>query len=238
MAIDRTAQPPGRVTLAEVARRAGVSRAAASYAINGKAGVGEGTRQRVLAIAEELGFRRNRLASGLRHGHSKAIGLLLADVANPFYPEIASGVLAAADALDYEVFLSHTGDDSRRQASEVYALLDHQCDGVILTTLTRADRRLLELLLRRGVPFVQLVRPPSTFSPWAIATSRSSPARRARRPAGLAPRGCNALLPTAGFSSRPTASRRARSHAKAVTAQHSAFSSAPAHRQPLPAATT
>jgi LacI family transcriptional regulator len=159
VAKDRLPTPSRRrVTLADVARRAGVSRAAASYVINGKPGVGSATRERVLAIAEELGFRPNRLARGLRQGHSKAIGLLLADVSNPFYPEIAAGVLNAANALDYKVFLSHTGDDSRQQASETYALLDHRCDGLIFTTLTSADRHLLEQLMRHGVPFVQMVR--------------------------------------------------------------------------------
>lgn len=148
----------GRVTLADVAGAAGVSRAAASYVINGKPGVSESTRERVLAVAAELGFRPNRLARGLRNGHTKAIGLLLANISNPFYPEIAAGVLDAAQTLDYEVFLSHTGDDPRRQADEAYALLDHRCDGLIFTTLTSADRRLLEQLSRHGVPFVQVVR--------------------------------------------------------------------------------
>lgn len=147
-----------RVTLADVARHAGVSRAAASYVINGKPGVADATRERVLAVADELGFRPNRLARSLRQGHSKAIGLLLADVANPFYPELAAGVLDAAKALGYKVFLSHTGDDPRQQASEAYALLDHRCDGLIFTTLTSADRHLLEQLIRHGIPFVQLVR--------------------------------------------------------------------------------
>lgn len=148
----------GRVTLADVATAAGVSRAAASYVINGKPGVSDATRERVLAVAAQLGFRPNRLARGLRNGHTKAIGLLLADVSNPFYPEIAAGVLDAAQTLGYEVFLSHTGDDPRRQASEAYALLDHRCDGLIFTTLTCADRHLLEQLSRHGVPFVQVVR--------------------------------------------------------------------------------
>lgn len=147
-----------RVTLAEVARRAGVSRAAASYALNGKPGVGPKTRERVLAVAGELEFRPNKLARGLRDGHSKAIGLLLADVSNPFYPEIAAGVVEAAKALDYKVLLSHTGDDARQQASEAHALLDHRCDGLIFTTLTDADRPLLSQLTRHGIPFVQLVR--------------------------------------------------------------------------------
>jgi len=159
VAEDRLPRPiRRRVTLADVARQAGVSRAAASYVINGKPGVGPATRERVLGIAEELGFRPNRLARGLRQGHSKAIGLLLADVSNPFYPEIAAGVLEAAKSLDYKVFLSHTGDDSRQQASEAHALLDHRCDGLIFTTLTSADGHLLEQLMRHGVPFVQMVR--------------------------------------------------------------------------------
>ena len=147
-----------RVTLIDVARHAGVSTAAVSYVLNGRGGVGQETRQRVLRSAEELRFRPNLLATGLRQGRSKVLGLLLADIANPFYPEFASGVLAAASEYGYEVFLAHTGDQRSAQEREVRALLDHRCDGLVFTTLTAADRPLLDELLTARVPFVQAIR--------------------------------------------------------------------------------
>ncbi len=156
-----TGQRPGRaarVTAADVARQAGVSTAAVSYALNGQPGVSEESRRRVLAAAAELGFRPNRLARGLRKGRTRVLGLLLADIANPYYPEIASGVIDEATRRGYEVFLSHTGLHQELQAREVGALCDHQCDGLIFTSVIESDRPLLEGLLQDRMPFVQVVR--------------------------------------------------------------------------------
>jgi len=107
------------VTLADVAKRAGVSIATASYVINARTGVGPRTRENVLRIAEELGFRPNRVASGLRTGQIRVLGLVLADITNPFYPEIAGGVIAAAADAGFEVFLSHSGEGGKLDGEEV-----------------------------------------------------------------------------------------------------------------------
>lgn len=144
----------GRVTLAEVARRAGVSIATVSYVINGRAGVGEQTRAHVVEIAEQIGFRPNRLASGLRTGRSRVLGLILADITNPFYPEIAGGVIAAAGEAGYEVFLSHGG----LNGEDVRALCDHQAAALIFTSLTAGDGPLLADVVPAEVPIVQTVR--------------------------------------------------------------------------------
>lgn len=147
-----------RVTLADVARRAGVSIATVSYALNGRGGVGTTTRQHVLAVAEELGFRPNRLASALRTGESRVIGLVLADITNPFYPDIAGGVIASAAASGYEVFLSHAPLDGETPGEEVRALCDHQCAALIFTSLMVTDGPLILDVVPAGVPMVQTVR--------------------------------------------------------------------------------
>ncbi|MHB8620425.1 MAG: LacI family DNA-binding transcriptional regulator, partial [Chloroflexota bacterium] len=126
-------------TILDVARETGLSGAAVSYALNGGRGVAAQTRQRVLHAADALGFRPNRLALALRTGHSRVLGLLLADISNPFYPEIAASVIAAAAAANYQVFLSHTGLDGDLQQREVDALLDHKCSGLIFTTVVGTD---------------------------------------------------------------------------------------------------
>lgn len=148
-----------RPTLADVARKAGVSTASASYALNGQPGVGEESRRRVLQAARQLGFRPNRLARALRQGQTKVLGLLLADIANPFYPELASAVVTEAATKGYEVFLSHSGSDREpHQSLAVNALRDHRCDGFVFTSVTEADRPLLTDLIATGVPIVQAVR--------------------------------------------------------------------------------
>ena len=146
------------MTLAEVAQRAGVSIATVSYVMNGRGGVREATREHVLEIAKELGFRPNRVASALRTGESRVFGLVLADIANPFYPEIAGGVIAAAAASGYEVFLSRAPLDGDAPGEEVRALCDHQCAALIFTSLKASDAALIHEVVPHGVPVVQTVR--------------------------------------------------------------------------------
>jgi LacI family transcriptional regulator len=147
-----------RATLADVARRAGVSIATASYVMNERDGVGERTRAHVLQIAKEVGFRPNRLASGLRTGQSRVLGLVLADITNPFYPDLAGAVIAAAADAGYEVFLSHCGVDGRLDGDEVRALCDHQSAALIFTSLMMSDGPLIADVVPVGVPVVQTIR--------------------------------------------------------------------------------
>lgn len=147
-----------RVTLASVAWEAGVSTAAVSYALNGRAGVSDETRANILDIAQRVGFRPNQLARALRRGRSHVIGLLLADITNPFYPEIAAGVIRGSADLGHETFVSDLREEQITLQKSVNALLDHQCDGLIFTSLDEAARPILEGLARLGIPFVQLVR--------------------------------------------------------------------------------
>jgi len=147
-----------RPTIADVARESGVSVAAASYALNGLPGVSEASRARVMAAAKAVHFHPNSLARSLRQGMSPVLGLLLADIANPYYPEIASGVISEASSRNHQVFLTHTGLRNELEASAVAALLSHRCAGLIFTSVVEAGRSIIEDLLDRGVPFVQVVR--------------------------------------------------------------------------------
>lgn len=144
--------------MADVARAAGVTPAAVSYALAGRPGVSEELRTRVLRIAEDLGFRRNQLAVDLRQGRAGSVGLLLADIANPFYPEVASGVIQTCEARGYEVFVSHVGVSGERQAEAALGQVDRSVGGLLFTSLTPSDRTLLSRLEQSGVPFVQLHR--------------------------------------------------------------------------------
>ena len=147
-----------RVTLSDVAKRAGVSIATVSYVMNDRDGVGEQTRANVLRIADELGFRLNRVASGLRTGNTRVLGLVLADITNPFYPEIAGGVIAAAADAGFQVFLSHGGTDGGLDGEVVQALCDHQCGALVFTSLVVSDGPLLADVVPAHMPIVQTVR--------------------------------------------------------------------------------
>lgn len=145
-----------RITLKDVARAAGVSTAAVSYALNGTAGVSDEARARIKRIANELGYRPSSSARSLRTGRSRTIGLLVADIGNPFYPEVAAGVIDEAASHGYQVFLSHVGDDTARDA--VHAQLDRDVAGLIFSSATDSDLRVMTQLAAQGVPMVQIDR--------------------------------------------------------------------------------
>lgn len=161
MATDRTATRStrrGRVSAADVARAAGVSTAAVSYVMNGRPGVSAETRTRVLATADRLGHRRNSRAEDLTSPRTRVIGLVLTDIANTFYTEIAAGAIDAARAQGYEVFLAHTQESSETLAGVVDAMIARHVDGVVLTVLHPDDGPVIRALRGARIPFVQLSR--------------------------------------------------------------------------------
>ncbi|MEQ3548948.1 LacI family DNA-binding transcriptional regulator [Pseudonocardia nematodicida] len=143
-----------RVTLADIATRAGVSKAAVSYALNGAPGVSPAMRQRILDIAADLQFRPNRVAQDLRAGTAKVIGILLDNIENPVYTEIAGAAVSAAAARGYEVFVSHLGTSTDRKTEIALSHVDRNVSGLVLTSATVEDVPLLGSLHERGVPCV------------------------------------------------------------------------------------
>lgn len=135
-----------------------MSNAAVSYALNGRPGVSEEIRNRIVAIARDLHYRPNRLATGLRRGRTHVLGLLLADLSNPYYSDMAAGVIEQAAERGYQVFVAGSGLGGEMFASELAALRDHRCDGLIFTALVEKHRELLVETMRAGVPCVQLTR--------------------------------------------------------------------------------
>ncbi|WP_249266460.1 MULTISPECIES: LacI family DNA-binding transcriptional regulator [unclassified Pseudonocardia] len=147
-----------RVTIADIAARAGVSKAAVSYALNGVPGVSPAVRQQILDIAAELRFRPNRIAQDLRAGTAKVIGILLDNIENPVYTEIAGAAVSAAAERGYEVFVSHLGTASDRKTEVALSHVDRNISGLILTSVTVEDIPLLASLRERGVACVQAYR--------------------------------------------------------------------------------
>lgn len=147
-----------RVSAAAVARAAGVSPAAVSYVMNGRPGVSSETRAWVLEVAEKLGHTSSERASQLRSQRTRVIGLVLTDLANPFYTEIAAGAIDAARDRGYEVFLAHTQEDPDTLRSVAEAMLARQVDGMILTVLHPDDGDVIRTLRSAHIPFIQLSR--------------------------------------------------------------------------------
>jgi LacI family transcriptional regulator len=139
--------------MADVAAEAGVSLQTVSRAINDKDGISVQTRERILKIAGQMGFRPSNIARGLATQRTATIGLVVPDIANPFFSEIARGVEDTAYENGYRVFLCTTYEDVDREQAVLDSLLEHQVDGLVLCS-SRLDE---EELIKRLIEFDDVV---------------------------------------------------------------------------------
>jgi DNA-binding LacI/PurR family transcriptional regulator len=135
-----------RPTIADIARRAGVSKGAVSYALNGQPGVSEATRRRVLAIAEEIGWNPNSAARALSGAAANAIGLALRRPARilglePFYMELISGLEGVLSARSYALMLQLVGDSESEVGVYRRWWGERRVDGVLVCDLRVDDPR-------------------------------------------------------------------------------------------------
>jgi DNA-binding LacI/PurR family transcriptional regulator len=149
-------------TIADVARAAGVSKGLVSFALNDRPGVAKETKQRILAVAEELGFRRSVQGRSLSTRLAYSVGLVIARepdlvAADPFYPPFIAGAERVLVAAGRTLILSVLGHDRDEEAHYRALVADRRVDGVILGDLRPRDSR-LDLLAELGLPAVTLGR--------------------------------------------------------------------------------
>lgn len=147
------------VTVVDVAREAGVSKSTAARALAGSPGVSPEAHRRVHLAAEQLGYRANRMASALRSGESRLIGLLVTNLVNASIQAIIEVVQERARAEGYQVLLGVTGGDSARESTILETLIDHRVDGVILMG-TGENTDQVNTYAADGLPVVNLIRRP------------------------------------------------------------------------------
>jgi LacI family transcriptional regulator len=121
-----------QLTIEDVAALAGVSRQTVSRVLNDRDMVAEATRQRVLSAVEDLGYRPSKVARALVTHRTETVGLVVGDIANPFFPEVARGVVDTAQARGYSVFLCNSDGDVELEARILHSMADHAVDGVII----------------------------------------------------------------------------------------------------------
>lgn len=139
----------------DVARLAGVSTATVSHVINSTRFVTDETRRKVLDAIEQLNYSPNVHARNLASGRSSTIGLIISDVANPFFPELVKSIQERAIGHGYDVILSNTNYDPKRTATSVQRLIEQQVSGVAVMT-SEMDFDLIERLRAKKVAVVFL----------------------------------------------------------------------------------
>ncbi|MBN2548077.1 MAG: LacI family DNA-binding transcriptional regulator [Anaerolineales bacterium] len=131
-----------RITMSDIARQAGVSLMTVSRVINQKDDVSPETRQRILDIIEDLGYRPSGIARSLATQRTGTIGLVVPDIANPYFSGIAQGVAEIAYAEDFSVLLCDCDERPERELEMLQVLDDKRVDGVIVAA-PRLDTQLL-----------------------------------------------------------------------------------------------
>ncbi len=123
-------------TLKDIAKRLDISYATVSRALNGRYGVHPKTKEKILKMAQEMNYHPNAIARGLVKKHTETIGLVIPDITNPFFPEVARGIEDRAEEKGYSVFLCNTNWEQDREARYLSLLREKRVDGIILAPVS------------------------------------------------------------------------------------------------------
>lgn len=126
------------VTIHDVAERAGVSVATASRVLSQKGYYSKAAKRRVETTARQLGYRVHGVARSLKRQQSNMIGLIIADILNPFYATLADGVLARSSELGFKMILSATSEDSATEHEYIQMLLEERVAGIIAVPTSKS----------------------------------------------------------------------------------------------------
>jgi LacI family transcriptional regulator len=141
-------QMPSRITLADVAQAAGVSLMTVSRVVNQKEGVSEATRHQVVEWIEQLGYRPSSIARSLVTRRTGTLGLIVPDIANPYFSGIAHGVAEIAYAQGFSVLLCDAEENPQREYNLLQVLEEKQVDGVLMAAPRLSSDDLLPALQR------------------------------------------------------------------------------------------
>lgn len=167
--------PVRSITIKDVAARAGVAQGTVSNVLNNPELVRPPTRRRVEEAITELGYLRNESARQLRMGTSRTIALVVPDIANPFFDDVAAGADDAADAADAMVVVCSSANSATREERHLRRLDGQRLLGVAITPLHEPPWQLLEDITAHGTPvvFIDFV-PASSRAPVAVGPSAAA----------------------------------------------------------------
>jgi LacI family transcriptional regulator len=147
-----------RVTLQQVAKHAGVSRATASLVARNSSLIAEKTRKKVLKSMSELGYIYDRVAANLRSKSSSTVGLIITEIANPYFAELLAGVHQSLDRDGYTVILGTTLDSNNKQDQLLSTMLENRVGGIILSPVSAISEDSIVRIREWDIPIVMIAR--------------------------------------------------------------------------------
>jgi LacI family transcriptional regulator len=145
-----------KITIKDIATEAQVSISTVSFVINGKGekmGISAAVIKKVQEVADKLNYRPSMIATSLRTGKTRSIGLIVEDISNQFFADLARVIEDEPKNIDYRVFYCSTGDDDERSEELIHSLLQANVDGFIITP-TQNNEDSIEHLLKLKKPVV------------------------------------------------------------------------------------
>ena len=147
-----------RPTVKDIARHAGVSPATVSLVLRNSPLVAETTRAGVQSSIHSLGYVYDRAAANLRARLTHTVGLVICEITNPFYAELAAGVDDALDHAGWVAFVANTSESPERQSRFIARMREHRVDGILLAPAEGTSPSSINELGRQGLPVVQMLR--------------------------------------------------------------------------------
>ncbi len=146
---------PTRVTIKDISRKAEVSIATVSKVLNHDySRVSDETRERILRISNELNYRPNMLARGLVSHKFNLLGLIVPDISNPYYGEMARGMSDEAETLGYSAMISNTDNQRAREINSIQTMAEYNVGGIVMTGEIGVSEENVALLKRYRIPYV------------------------------------------------------------------------------------
>lgn len=149
-----------KITIKDIATEAQVSISTVSFVINDKGekmGISPAVIKKVQEVAEKLNYRPSMIATSLRTGKTRSIGLIVEDISNQFFADLARVIEDEAKSIDYRVFYCSTGGDNERSEELINSLLQANVDGFIITPTQNLEEK-IDLLLKLKKPVVLIDR--------------------------------------------------------------------------------
>jgi len=156
---DAAARQPGkRVSLRDVAKAAGVAVSTVSRVLSDHPDVSGRTKQRVMAVVDELGYQPNALGQMLRQGSTRTVGFAIGDISNPLLAQIALGAETELRERGYSLLLSNSMNDPDQELSNLRTLEQRRVDGLLLSVTSETNPDIVTLLQRFDGPIVAIDR--------------------------------------------------------------------------------
>ncbi len=193
-------------TMKEVAKQANVSVATVSNVLSGNKYVSQKLKERVTKAIEELNYRPSKLARSLKLKRTFQLGLLIPDITNPYFAEVARGVESIALQNGYQIFLCNTDGQESREISVIHSFIEQHVDGIINVAPRLNDRKILEAT--DNIPMVILDRHLSFTNPLIDVIYTNNSKGSAELAKHFLENGHNLFACIAGPKNVPTAVRR------------------------------